>query len=106
MLLKEDAGWGMEVGGVREAMRSYLENGEPGGKSLSIDRNWHEGIPLSSGHTTQVAEMVEDVQNRYRSSLEVLSSGKLSDTGTVPRRRPSPTLWPLVLLLGDTLLIL
>lgn len=106
MLLMEDAGWGMEVGGVREAMRSDLENGEPGRKSLSIDGIWHEGIPLSSGRATQVAEMVEDVQASHRSSVELLASRKLSNTGTVPRRRPSPTLWPLVLLFGDTLLIL
>lgn len=106
MLIKEDAGWGMEVGGVRETMRSDLENGELGREYLSTERGWHEGTPLSSGRATQVAEMVEDVQARHRSSVELLSSRKLSGTGTVPRRGHSPTLWSLVLLSGDTLLIL
>jgi exopolysaccharide biosynthesis polyprenyl glycosylphosphotransferase len=104
MLIKEDAGWGMGVGGVREAMRSDLENGELGREILSTERGWHEGMPLSSGGAIQVAEVVEDVQACHHSSLDLLLSRKFS--GTVPRRRPSSTLWSLVLLFGDTLLIL
>lgn len=93
-------------------MRSDLENGEPKGNALFPGKGWQEGIPLGGGRATQVAEMVEDVRQcpsagpLSQKQAAVLSVSKLPDASAVSRRGPSPTLWPLVLLLGDTLLIL